>query len=58
LCHRRAVGATPRPTETRLSVIPFEGALIDVRGLQEVMAYWDSLSDETVHVDLFARPTN
>lgn len=40
-----------------LSIIKFDGDVIDVRGPDDVMLHWKSLGEETIHLDLFARPT-
>ncbi len=41
-----------------LSIIKFDGDIVDVREPDEVMSFWRSLGNETIHLDLFAQPAN
>lgn len=40
----------------RISVIPLSGELLPAASPADVMAYWKSLNEETIHLDLLAEP--
>ncbi len=42
----------------KISIIEPSGNLLDVSSAEEIINYWGSLGQETLHLDLFAQPVN
>jgi FkbM family methyltransferase len=40
----------------RVSIIELSGKLLDVSCAEDILSYWRSLHEETIHLDLFAQP--